>query len=412
MRYPIKELITEKLSGEWGNEPINGKGYKVIRTTNFTNLGIIDFDKIVTRDIDAKKVDKKHLKNGDIIIEKSGGSPAQPVGRVVFFNIETDEKILCNNFTAILRPNKDLVIPKYFHYQLHFAYQRGKTIRYQNKTTGIINLQLDKYLEEKIEIPSLSDQLHIANLLTKAENLISQRKESIRLLDEFLKSTFLEMFGDPVNNEKSWKTRTIEQLIKKEKYALKRGPFGGALKKEIFVASGYLVYEQFHALNNDFTFGRYFIDEAKFNELKGFEVKPGDIIISCSGVYLGKLAIVPHDAKKGIINQALLKISLDNKIIRNDFFVHVFSNKNFKRKFYGNIIGTGIPNFPSMDEFKKFNFIYPPIELQTQFAQIVEKTEALKTQYQQSLQELENLYGSLSQRAFRGELSFKDESPG
>lgn len=64
------------------------------------------------------------------------------------------------------------------------------------------------------------------------------------------------MFGDPVWNEKGWETRTIEQLVKKEKYALKRGPFGGALKKEIFLPSGYLVYEQFHALNNAFSFAR------------------------------------------------------------------------------------------------------------------------------------------------------------
>jgi type I restriction enzyme S subunit len=295
------------------------------------------------------------------------------------------------------------------HFSPFFIYRflQTKSEYLKRKATGATIMHINRKSLEQLEIPDLEidAQLHIANLLSKAENLISQRKESIRLLDEFLKSTFLEMFGDPVRNEKGWETKTIEQLVKKEKYALKRGPFGGALKKEIFVPSGYLVYEQFHALNNDFSFARYFIDEAKFQELKGFEVKPGDIIVSCSGVYLGKLAIVPKGAKQGIINQALLKISLDNKLIENVFFVYVFSNENFKRKFYGNVIGTGIPNFPSMDDFKKFNFIYPPISLQTQFAQIVEKTEVLKTQYQQSLTELENLYGSLSQKAFKGELT-------
>jgi type I restriction enzyme S subunit len=294
---------------------------------------------------------------------------------------------------------------------IYFWLKQNQHIIAAKETGSTFKAITQKILNEiVVPFPCYSDQLQIANLLSKAENLIAQRKESIRLLDEFLKSTFLEMFGDPVKNEKGWDTKTIEQLVKKEKYALKRGPFGGALKKEIFVPSGYLVYEQFHALNNDFSFARYFIDEAKFQELKGFEVKSGDIIVSCSGVYLGKLAIVPEGAKQGIINQALLKISLDNRIIENVFFVYVFSNENFKRKFYGNVIGTGIPNFPSMDDFRKFNFIYPPIKLQTQFAQIVEKTEALKTQYKQSLKELENLYGSLSQKAFKGELSIKDES--
>lgn len=303
--------------------------------------------------------------------------------------------------------NKKLFSPFFI-----YRFLQTKSEYLKRKATGATIMHINRKSLEQLEIPDLEmdDQLHIANLLSKAENLIAQRKESIRLLDEFLKSTFLEMFGDPVRNEKGWETRTIEQLVKKEKYALKRGPFGGALKKEIFVPSGYLVYEQFHALNNDFSFARYFIDEAKFQELKGFEVKPGDIIVSCSGVYLGKLAIVPTGAKQGIINQALLKISLDNRVIENVFFVYVFSNENFKRKFYGNVIGTGIPNFPSMDDFKKFNFIYPPIKLQNQFAQIVEKTQALKTQYQQSLTELENLYGSLSQKAFKGELNLTKKS--
>lgn len=305
--------------------------------------------------------------------------------------------------TGIL-PSKSHV-PEYLFHFLRTQRQRILDKAWGNAQPHISQAFVKDF---KVPLPSLPDQLHIANLLSKAETLITQRKESIRLLDEFLKSTFLEMFGDPVRNDMGWETKTIEQLVKKEKYALKRGPFGGALKKEIFVPSGYLVYEQFHALNNDFSFARYFIDEEKFQELKGFEVKPGDIIVSCSGVYLGKLAIVPEGAKQGIINQALLKISLDNRVIENMFFVFVFSNENFKRKFYGNVIGTGIPNFPSMDDFKKFNFIYPPLSLQTQFSQIVSTTEALKTQYQQSLKELENLYGSLSQKAFRGELKFLD----
>ncbi len=343
------------------------------------------------------------VQEGDVLFAKMTNT-----NKALLIDKELNGIIVSTGF-SVHRPKKNELDGEYLlHYLRHDYFHRQK-----NKLcTGAIQSAISNKGIEKImvPVPSFPDQRHIANILSKAGNLIAQRKETLSLLDEFLKSTFLEMFGDPVRNEKGWETRTIEQLVKKEKYALKRGPFGGALKKEIFVPSGYLVYEQFHALNNDFSFARYFIDEAKFQELKGFEVKPGDIIVSCSGVYLGKLAIVPKGAKQGIINQALLKISLDNRIIENVFFVYVFSNENFKRKFYGNVIGTGIPNFPSMDDFKKFNFIYPPIELQTQFAQIVEKTDALKTQYQQSLQELENMYGSLSQKAFKGELSVKENN--
>ena len=90
-----------------------------------------------------------------------------------------------------------------------------------------------------------------------------------------------------------------------------RGPFGGSLKKSCFVESGYAVYEQ-HAIYDQFTDVRYFIDEAKFNEMKRFELKPNDLIMSCSGT-MGKVAIVPQNIEKGIINQALLKLTPKKK---------------------------------------------------------------------------------------------------
>ena len=273
------------------------------------------------------------------------------------------------------------------------------------KGAGLKNIS-KKYISN-IKIPIIKpveNQRKISTFLTRLEELIAKRKESIKLLDELVKSTFLDMFGDPVLNPNGWETKTIEKLVKSEPYAIKRGPFGGALKKEIFVDDGYLVYEQYHALNNDFSMARYFIDEKKFNELKGFEVKAGDIIISCSGVYLGKLAIVPQGARKGIINQALLKISLDENKMKNIAFTHIFTNENFRNKFFGANRGAGIPNFPPMKDFKKFLFITPPIELQNKFADIVIKIENTKKLYQKSLDELTNLFNSTAQKAFKGEL--------
>jgi len=87
----LTELIEERITGEWGQEP-GLSSVKVIRTTNFTNEGKLDLSNVVERDVEEKKIEKKKLKKGDIIIEKSGGGPTQPVGRVVYFDIETDEK--------------------------------------------------------------------------------------------------------------------------------------------------------------------------------------------------------------------------------------------------------------------------------------------------------------------------------
>ncbi|MDD2938590.1 MAG: restriction endonuclease subunit S, partial [Proteiniphilum sp.] len=105
---------------------------------------------------------------------------------------------------------------------IYFWLKQNQHIIAAKETGSTFKAITQKILNEiVVPFPCYSDQLQIANLLSKAENLIAQRKESIRLLDEFLKSTFLEMFGDPVKNEKGWDTKTIEQLVKKEKYALK-----------------------------------------------------------------------------------------------------------------------------------------------------------------------------------------------
>jgi restriction endonuclease S subunit len=263
---------------------------------------------------------------------------------------------------------------------------------------------ISKYSQLRIPLPKLATQKKIAAILDEADKIRQLNKELIIKYDTLKQSLFIEMFGDVVSNPQGWKTKTIEEIVKKEKYSLKRGPFGGALKKEIFVEKGYLVYEQYHALNNDFSFKRYFIDDKKFNELKAFEVKSRDLIISCSGVYLGKLAMIPENADRGIINQALLKVTLDEEKMRNDFFIFHFTQKRFRETFFDANRGAGVPNFPPMKEFKKFPFIYPPIKLQNQFAERVQIIENQKQQAQVAAQKSEDLFNSLLQKAFKGEL--------
>lgn len=207
-----------------------------------------------------------------------------------------------------------------------------------------------------------------------------------------------------MDNKSNWLSYTLPDFVKSEKYAIKRGPFGGALKKEIFVKEGYLVYEQYHAINDDFSMARYFITKEKYEELIAFAVRPGDLIVSCSGVTLGRIAEIPPDAKEGIINQALLKITLDNKIMNNTFFKFIFKNEKLQNILFGFSRGSGIPNFPPMSTVKSINFICPPIDIQNKFAEIVEQVEKHKEQMQNSLTEMENLFNSIMQKSFKGEL--------
>jgi len=309
------------------------------------------------------------------------------------------------NAMALDKLDKEKVLIKYLYYYLK---NRG----FNDVISGSAQPQITRNNISKIKIflPEKKIQQKIVDLLDKNVNLIDKRKSQIEALDQLTQSVFLEMFGDPVLNPKEWPKLTMPSFVSKEKYSIKRGPFGGALKKEIFVNQGYLVYEQHHAINNDFSMARYFISEEKFDELKAFEVKPNDLIISCSGT-LGKIAEVPENAPKGIINQALLKLTLDKNKMNNTFFIHLFRNQGIQNILFGTSHGSGIKNFPPMSVVKSVEFICPPIDEQkkfeTKFKQITKKRE----RFELSLKEIENLYNALMQRAFKGELFTEEKVP-
>lgn len=156
-----------------------------------------------------------------------------------------------------------------------------------------------------------------------------------------------------------WVECTFEDLTA----SLKRGPFGGDLKKEFFVEYGYKVYEQQHAINNDFSIGRYYIDEDRFDKLKACKVEAGDYIVSCSGT-MGKIARLPKDAPTGIINQALMRVTINENIINPNYFLQYFRSNIFQAKILNDSRGTGMQNMAAIKEIKPIQVLLPPLPIQ------------------------------------------------
>ncbi len=195
-KVKLRDVCNKVISGEWGTK-INENSQNIasiIRTTNFSNDGKIDIQnkELLKREIDETKINEKRLKKGDIIIEKSGGSPNQPVGRVVYFNLNDDNDIfLCNNFTSILRV-KEKINSKYIFYFLRNNYKNNKVLKYQNKTTGIINLKLQDYLKESyLFLPELKIQDRIVRILNNLEYLLEKNQKYLNFLTELTKSLFI-----------------------------------------------------------------------------------------------------------------------------------------------------------------------------------------------------------------------------
>ncbi|MCC6384487.1 MAG: restriction endonuclease subunit S [Bacteroidia bacterium] len=276
-----------------------------------------------------------------------------------------------------------------------FYFLRSSYSRINKMTSGSAQGIISKPILAKIEIPlpSLSDQLHIANILSKAENLIAQRKESIRLLDEFLKSTFLEMFGDPVRNEKGWETKPLGELCNIRRGASPR-PINNFIGDEvpwIKIGDG--------TKGNDLYIESTQVSITKEGASKSVLLDEGSLVFANCGVSLGFARILKI---KGCIHDGWLSFENIKSELDKIYLLKLLNNST---EYLRRIAPDGTQPNLNTGIMKNFKIILPPINLQTQFALIVEKTEALKTQYQQSLSELENLYGSLSQKAFRGELT-------
>lgn len=145
---PLASVFDKPQGGEWGKDDPDNTGVPVLRTTNFTDEGIIDFTDVATRIIPLDKVEKKSLSKGDILIEKSGGSSDKPVGRVVYFESD-DNTYLNNNFTAKLHLNGIFDLNPFYVFKLMFVnYWMGGTKIHEGKTTGIHNIRLNDYLEK------------------------------------------------------------------------------------------------------------------------------------------------------------------------------------------------------------------------------------------------------------------------
>lgn len=223
----------------------------------------------------------------------------------------------------------------------------------------------------EIPYPPYKEQVEIANNLDKIFRIIELQNQELKLLDELVRSRFVELFGDPELNPMGWEKVTLNDVCS----SIVRGPFGSALKKEFFVEPSettYKVYEQKHAIQKSASIGTYYITQEKYRELKRFECLPGDILMSCSGT-MGELYQLPEGCEKGVINQALCKFTLNDKILPVCFLVYMQQTiGKLETK------GSGIQNIAAVSYIKQMPINLPPMEVQKKFERFVNQINKSK----------------------------------
>lgn len=368
----VSKMIRGPFGGSLKKEIFVEKGYKVYEQShaikNDFTIGryFIDEGKF-------QEMKRFALEPDDLIMSCSG-----TMGKVAIFPSNAEPGII-NQALLRLVPNKELILPAYF--KMIMDSESFQSQIYTGSTGVVINnvVSVNEIKSFELPLPPLSKQEEIVLEYHTYEKVVKGCCEVI------------ENYAPTLPPNENLQNVRMEEVCK-----MVRGPFGGALKKEIFVESGYKVYEQSHAIKNDFKIGRYYITKPKFEEMKRFALQPGDLIMSCSGT-MGKVAVFPEGAEEGIINQALLRLIPNQNVIRPMFLKLLMDSPHFQAQLFKGATGVAIKNVAGVDEIKGFEIPLPSLDEQDEILtdhyrelQTLKGVAELKTKMEAKIKELVN----------------------
>jgi len=203
-----------------------------------------------------------------------------------------------------------------------------------------------------------------------------------------------------------WVWTTFEQLAQSVPNAIKAGPFGSALKKSFYVPKGYKIYGQEQVIRGDPFYGDYYIDEKRYEKLKSCAVKSGDLLISLVGT-IGKVLLLPEGIEDGIINPRLVKLSLDQRLIHQEFVKNYLMSSVVKDYFSLSSHG-GTMKILNLTILKKLPIPLPHLNEQVTMVQEIERCYSVADETEKivnrSLLQSERLRQSVLKKAFEGRL--------
>lgn len=331
-----------------------------------------------------------NVKKGDLLISRA--NTTELIAAVVMVE-EDHPNLLLSDKTLRLVPKSGLTTSSYLLHLLRTPFLRDHFERHATGTSGSMrNISQANIVTARIPLPPLPEQRQIAAILDKADAIRRKREEGIRLTEELLRSTFLEMFGDPATNPKGWDTEILGELA-----SIRRGSSPRPIENYM---GGDVPWIKIGDATKGDSF--YITDTADHVTQAGAEksvlLEPGALVIANSGVSLGFARILKI---KGCVHDGWLSLeNLDDRLNK----IYLLRLVNCLTDYFRAIAPDGTQPNLNTGIMKEFRVAIPPIDLQRQFEKaayaIVEMTAARK----KATSEAQALFGSLVQRAFRGEL--------
>ena len=221
---PLRSLIAEHFAGDWGDDE-GEQAVAVMRSTNFTNDGQLDFSDVATRYFPKDKADQFGLLQGDLLVERSGGGPEQPVGRIGFIDCDMPGSTV-SNFVQVLRPDSQKVDASFLGWALFELQRTGIVERVQQQSTQMRNLNWRDYQRLMLPWPEVDEQRRIASTLKLADDAIQKARMELDATRELKRSLMASLFvlGMPGRHTEfqetkiglipqSWTVRTIKSVL-------------------------------------------------------------------------------------------------------------------------------------------------------------------------------------------------------
>ncbi len=326
-------------------------------------------------------------KKGDVLITTEA-----PLGEVAQLY---DDKVALAQRVILLRGRSDKLSNSYLKWVLQSS-QTQKQLYSRSTGSTVLGIKQSELRKVKIPLPPLNEQKRIAAILDKADAIRRKRKQAIALTEDLLRSAFLEMFGDPVTNPKGWKVKKLWEVTNKitdgvhsrPKYTEQGIPFISV--KDI--TTGELKFDDCKFISEE--------DHQKY--IKRCKPELGDILYTKVGATYGRPALV------SVTNEFSLYVSVclikpRKELILPEFLKETLATPAVKLQADRSIKGIGVPDL-HLNMIKEFVVPVPPIPQQKDFLNVAHKIRSSKKTLQSFLDESEDLFNSLLQRAFRGEL--------
>ncbi|MBR6963734.1 MAG: restriction endonuclease subunit S [Prevotella sp.] len=391
--------LCDKMNGLWKGKTGPFVNVGVIRNANFTKSFTLSFDNIEYLDVEAKQYKTRKLQKGDLIVEKSGGSEKQPVGRTVLFDKKEGEYSF-SNFTSVLRiKDRSTISPEFLYKYILFVYLRGDTRKMQKATTGIHNIEFDKFLSIPVPKISLSEQQSIVDYLDSAFAKIDAMKANAEKALNEAKALFQASLKEMLEPKEGWEEKTL--LVLTSKIGSGATPKGG---RKVYIDEGCHLIRSMNVQYNKFKYEdlAHITDEAA-EQLKGVEIQENDVLFNITGASIARCCVVPTDALPARVNQHVSILRLKQDVLPR-FLSYILNSPKHQRELLG--IGEAGSTRQALTKTDLENHVicYPNIDSQTKLLctldSLKSKVDRLQENYDKISQECDALKQAILRQVF------------